>query len=90
MIETVKQYRKRPVSVYALRFDGNNADKARAWMNASKVNAGYNPEDRSLSIETLEGVMKANEGDFIIQGVNGEFYPCKPDIFLKTYEQVGG
>lgn len=39
-------------------------------------------------IETLEGIMKANKGDFIITGVNGEQYPCKPDIFWKTYEKV--
>ena len=41
-----------------------------------------------LEIETLEGVMRANSGDYIIRGVNGEFYPCKPDIFEKTYEEV--
>ena len=39
-------------------------------------------------IKTLEGVMTANEGDWIIKGINGEFYPCKPDIFEKTYEEV--
>ena len=41
-----------------------------------------------MEIETLEGVMRANIGDYIIKGVNGEFYPCKPDIFEKTYEKV--
>ena len=41
-----------------------------------------------MEIETLEGVMKANIGDYIIKGVNGEFYPCKPDIFEKTYEEA--
>ena len=41
-----------------------------------------------LIIKTLEGLMKASVGDFIIQGVNGEIYPCKPDIFEKTYEKV--
>jgi len=44
--------------------------------------------DRELEIVTLEGTMKANPGDWIITGVNGEQYPCKPDIFEKTYEQV--
>lgn len=39
-----------------------------------------------MEIDTLEGVMKANMGDYIIEGINGEFYPCKPDIFLKTYD----
>ena len=41
-----------------------------------------------MEIRTLEGVMKASIGDYIIKGVNGEFYPCKPDIFEKTYEKV--
>ena len=45
----------------------------------------YNPY---IKIETLEGTMKASVGDYIIKGVNGEFYPCKPDIFEKTYEEV--
>ena len=43
-----------------------------------------------MEIETLEGVMKASIGDYIIKGVNGEFYPCKPDIFEKTYEEAEG
>lgn len=43
-------------------------------------------EPEHLQIDTLEGVMRADAGDFIIQGVNGEFYPCKPEIFAKTYE----
>ena len=41
-----------------------------------------------IKIETLEGIMKASIGDYIIKGVNGEFYPCKPDIFTKTYEEI--
>ena len=41
-----------------------------------------------IAIDTLEGTMMVNYGDYIIKGVQGEFYPCKPDIFLKTYEEV--
>ena len=44
--------------------------------------------DKDMYIETLEGVMHASPGDWIITGVNGEKYPCKPDIFVKTYEPV--
>lgn len=51
---------------------------------ADLLNYGWN----DLYIETLEGVMHAEPGDYIIKGVNGEFYPCKPDIFEKTYERV--
>ena len=44
--------------------------------------------EEELIIHTLEGDMKANKGDYIITGINGEKYPCKPDIFIKTYEEV--
>lgn len=44
--------------------------------------------DKHIRIQTLEGDMKASFGDYIIKGVNGEFYPCKPDIFEKTYESI--
>lgn len=44
--------------------------------------------DKEMDIETLEGVMHANIGDWIITGINGEQYPCKPDIFEKTYEPI--
>lgn len=49
----------------------------------------YQPEVSSLYIYTLEGKMEAKNGDFIIKGVNGEFYPCKPDIFYATYDALG-
>ena len=45
--------------------------------------------DKEIYIDTLEGKMKANKGDWIIKGVKGELYPCKPDIFLETYEYIG-
>ena len=45
------------------------------------------PSDGSLMIRTLEGDMRVSPGDYVIKGVNGEFYPCKPDIFDKTYEE---
>jgi hypothetical protein len=43
---------------------------------------------KAVSIPTLEGVMRAEPGDYVIRGVHGEFYPCKPDIFFETYEEV--
>ena len=50
--------------------------------------AGIDPSDGKFKIKTLEGTMIADVGDFIIKGVSGEFYPCKPDIFEKTYDLV--
>lgn len=81
------KYRKKPVVIEAMLFDGtlSNAQEIAKW-------AGH-PFDWSgspdvLMIPTLEGTMTACEGDYIIKGVQGEFYPCKPDIFEATYERV--
>lgn len=85
-------YRKKPVVVEALRFTTNNEpdnltmEKIVNWINDNQKVAWHNGTD--IYIDTLEGEMRATVGDYIIKGVNGEFYPCKPDIFEKTYEDV--
>lgn len=85
------KFRKKPVVIEAVKFTGNiprievfmgTAVKClRALTNGHSVVNG-------LIIATLEGDMRADIEDWIIKGVNGEFYPCKPDIFAKTYEPV--
>jgi len=93
-MEENKKYRKKPVIIEAMQFTTNNEigsptmDKIVNWMNQGKekINAWHNGTD--IYIFTLKGEMKASVGDFIIQGINGEFYPCKPDIFEKTYDPV--
>lgn len=58
-------------------------------LGGDTIRVNYEDKDNPyLKIETLEGTMKASVGDYIIKGVNGEFYPCKPDIFEKTYKRV--
>ena len=63
------------------------------WINGSASCPAqkrmHTNDRRDLEIDTLEGTMKAKPGDYIIKGVNGEFYPCKPEIFKQTYELVG-
>ena len=77
------KYRKRPVVIEAVQWNGRNEiDIARF------VGGNLEMGNESLFIQTLEGKMEASVGDFIIKGVHGEFYPCKPDIFVKTYEPV--
>lgn len=80
-------YRKKPVSVVAVEWTGHNYDEINALAEPGKRGADVNANG-TLAIHTLEGVMIANLGDFIIRGVSGEIYPCKPDIFAKTYEKV--
>ena len=83
------QYRKKPVVIEAIQFNGKNAEEIEQWSN-NNVKSGPVSEDTLsrayLEIETLEGTMTAQLNDYIIKGVSGEFYPCKPDIFEKTYD----
>jgi len=77
------QYRKKPVVIEALKWDGENFDAVNNFTDGAAKKKG-----KALIIPTLEGNHKASVGDMIIKGVNGEFYPCKPDIFAKTYDDV--
>lgn len=77
--------RKRPIEVEAMLWTGDNYGEIIRWSNEIW---GYDPSGGTLSIHTLEGIMTANKGDYIIKGVLGEFYPCKPKIFDSTYEVI--
>jgi len=79
------QYRKKPVVIEAWQWDGSATSTQRPeWLRGADVVADH--FEQVLRISTLEGVMTATAGDWIIKGVKGELYPCKPDIFAATYE----
>lgn len=82
------KFRKKPVVIEANQLTDINAEQLAVWCNGDLH--GKQPGDVGsyITIKTLEGEMLASPGDWIIKGVNGEFYPCKPDIFEKTYEPV--
>jgi len=96
----INKYRKKPVEIEAIEWTGNNLRDVYLFMGETvdfqgdwriqerfhdlEVYAKYHGFD----IRTLEGTMTALVGDYIIKGVQGEFYPCKPDIFYKTYEEI--
>ena len=97
----MSKYRKKPVVIDAEQWDGK-ADGATPiidWVLSNGGTATYQCDGTGecpgteashyLVIETLEGSMRASSGDYVIKGVQGEFYPCKPDIFAETYEKVG-
>lgn len=76
------KYRKKPVVIEAIQFVGN-------FTEIEKFCEGnFDWSEGKSDIKTLEGTMRASFGDYIIKGIKGEFYPCKEDIFLKTYELV--
>lgn len=87
---------KKPVTIECVKWDGKNCEEIESFckdctilLDTHAYDAGVAPPRWSLTIHTLEGNHLALEGDYIIKGVNGEFYPCKPDIFEKTYDIVG-
>jgi len=84
-------FRKKPVEVEAMLLTRWTYDDAMWFTTEANSAIVYDPTGRAvgITIHTLEGTMTANEGDWIIRGVKGEFYPCKPDIFEATYELVG-
>ena len=78
------KYRKKPVVVEAVLFTGVNFTDIKNFVDSNHLLYAWD----GIYIRTLEGNMLVSAGDYVIKGVNGEFYPCKPDIFEKTYEPV--
>lgn len=78
---------KKPVTIECVKWDGENIEEIKAFVGSAYI-GGENDIDKRLVISTLEGDMLASVGDYIIKGVKGEFYPCKPDIFENTYDIV--
>jgi hypothetical protein len=84
----VNKYCKKPVIIEAIQFTEKSKDQVYDFVQCVR-HISFDYEGKPiLIIATLEGNMTARIGDWIIKGVNGEFYPCKPDIFEKTYEKV--
>jgi hypothetical protein len=89
------KFRKKPVIIEAMQFATTEAvlepsylDKFETWMREKDPQQRYHYSGNQLLIPTLEGILAANVGDWIICGVKGELYPCKPDIFEAIYELV--
>jgi hypothetical protein len=79
------KYRKKPVVIEAVQWTGNNLEELRSFVPEEHR---HNRINEPIGIKTLEGIMTISEGDFVIRGVKGEYYPCKPDIFEATYDVV--
>ena len=82
----IKRYRKKPVVIEAVQWTGDNKVEVQRFVGRYLE---ANTIRRTVVIPTLEGPLIATDGDYIIKGVHGEFYPCKPDIFEQTYEEAG-
>ena len=90
------KYRKKPVVIEAVKWDGFNLQEIKGFVGNdlrydicdTAYQAGMGRPHVDVVIHTLEGDHVCSEGDYIIKGIKGEFYPCKPDIFEQTYEAV--
>lgn len=97
----IKEFKTKPVQIEAAELTPNTAADIWGWMDSnnwkgfditSEIQPDYgwyiDPETGLFYIRTLEGDMKVSLGDFVIKGLRGEFYPCKPDVFHAKYEEV--
>jgi hypothetical protein len=83
----MKQYIKKPIPVSALKWTGKNIDEITSFCTDSEGNVKCFTSSEYLWIHTREGQLKAVVGDYIMKGIEGEFYPCGEQIFLKTYDE---
>lgn len=79
----INKYRKKSVVIEAMQYTGDNIEELQQFVTSHIIATSLGVE-----IQTLEGKMLASSGDYIIKGIKGEFYPCKPDIFWETYDLV--
>lgn len=93
----INKYIKKPIEVEALQIHGNVSEikefigeNGDAYISDAAWQVGKGRPHTIVTIHTLEGDMRATDGDYIIKGVKGEFYPCRKDIFEETYELVEG
>ena len=95
----IKKYIKKPIKIEAIQLKEDNIIEVFDFLDEANYNETKSTEELEdfnqrmlkqgyIEIKTLEGIMKASFGDYIIKGIKGEFYPCKPDIFIATYEEV--
>lgn len=82
----IKKYVKNPIVIEAVQFDGENYKECESFIGKENYDNTLNYPN----VKTLEGALRVSVGDYIIKGIKGEFYPCKPDVFLKTYAEFEG
>jgi hypothetical protein len=81
----IKKFKKKPIVIEAVQYDGTNKGEITEFLGYDPI---YTRKGIDLWMNTLEGPVKADTFDWVIKGIQGEYYPCKPDIFRETYEEV--
>lgn len=85
----MKKYIKKQIKIAAVQWTGDNLIEVAEFLSTNR-NQNFVIDNglKTIELETLEGTMIASEGDYIIKGIKGEFYPCKPHIFEESYEEI--
>ncbi|MCT6922791.1 hypothetical protein [Metasolibacillus sp.] len=81
------RFRKKHIEIEAIQWNGENNEEIMQFLGMGDA-GDYFLTKKYIGIHTLEGIMKASVGDYIIKGIQGEFSPCKPDIFEQNYEKI--
>jgi len=84
----INKWRKKPVVIEAVKFTFENSDEVMKWCGGSYWSMAPFRAITGMTMKTLNGPVNVEYGEYVIQGIAGEFYPCKPDIFSKSYEAV--
>ena len=84
----MQKFVKKPVVIEAIQYNGINITEIESFVGAKLPTVWLSVEDTQLVIPTLEGDMKVSKGDYVIKGIKGEYYPCKPDIFKQSYNMI--
>lgn len=87
-LSMMRKYVKKPITIEAVQWTGDNRKEIFEFCDKCYFNTSFETGELNLKIQTLEGTMEASIGDYIIKGIQNEFYPCKPDIFKLTYDEV--
>lgn len=83
----VRTFKKKPVTIEAMQIDGpETVQPIVGWMNSATT--GWQTEPPTIWIDTIEGRMTAEDGDWIVKDLSGEFYTCKDHVFIRTYQEV--
>jgi hypothetical protein len=82
----IKNYTKKPITIQAIQYNGENINEITDFIGVENINFYESESSKNWYIKTLEGNMMVSNGDYVIRGIKGEFYPCKSDIFEMTYD----
>lgn len=81
-------YRKKPIVIEAIQYTGDNYQLLKNWIGLENIDYSESPRSNTLVVKTQHGPLEVIPTDWVIKGVQGEYYPCRDDVFKETYEEA--